>query len=225
MQTVKQKIVYFIVRAPPRLLWRTVATYKILRLANFPIAGVRVPPRPLFEDKSLRWSSSFGDSVLSWKTIGRRHLMTLNLVWNVHSYKSSTISYKRRLRNQGSSRTYKTVSSVRFPISSLRVPSKFIPNKFLRHSIEWERTNSGCWTATNIMGSAPLIVLFRKKKNYTHSDVTLEFLSHVIPSHLAQGSLDFLQLAGTFFVHFFIKDLSAAAASAKEGDSNLSTNF
>jgi hypothetical protein len=82
MQTVKQKIVYFIVRAPPRLLWRTVATYKILRLANFPIAGVRVPPTPLFEDKS------------------------------------------------------KTVSSVRFPISSLRVPSKFIPNKFLRHSIE-----------------------------------------------------------------------------------------
>lgn len=169
MQTVKQKIVYFIVRAPPRLLWRTVATYKILRLANFPIAGVRVPPRPLFEDKSLRWSSSFGDSVLSWKTIGRRHLMTLNLVWNVHSYKSSTTSYKRRLRNQGSSRTYKTVSSVRFPISSLRVPSKFIPNKFLRHSIEWERTNSGCWTATNIMGSAPLIVLFRKKKKKLYS--------------------------------------------------------
>jgi hypothetical protein len=58
----------------------------------------------------------------------------------------------------------------------------------------------------------------------THSDVTLPFSSHKIPSHGMSQGLDFPQLAGTFF-HLFIKDLRAASAREREKGDKLSMNI
>jgi hypothetical protein len=58
----------------------------------------------------------------------------------------------------------------------------------------------------------------------THSVVTLELALHAIPFHFLQGSLDFPQLAGTFFL-FFIKDVRAAAARGRRRQELVKTSF
>jgi hypothetical protein len=93
-------------------------------------------------------------------------------------------------------------------MSSLRVPFKFIPNRFLRDRRELEETK-----IRQNLGQ----VLANAEVNSTHSDITLELPLQIIPSHLSpQGSLDdfFVQLLG-IFDHFFFKDFRAAAAKGR----------
>lgn len=85
---------------------------------------------------------------------------------------------------------------------------------FCEHPRELQQNESRILAATYIAGIKS-----------THSDVTLELLLHTIPSHFApQGSLDFPQLAGKF-VHFFIKDLRAAAARGRRKTTTCQPTF